>query len=78
MHAPPVVGEHVEDAEHQDEECGRPFSLEADSDHDACGETDDGDEDTTQVPFTLDNEAEEEEDEEHTAGKKETVLYGGQ
>jgi hypothetical protein len=73
VHAPPVVGEHVEDAEHKDEERGRPLGFEADGNHDACGEADDGDEDAAQVPFTLDDETQEKEDEENTAGKKETV-----
>ena len=49
-HAPPVVGEDVEDGEDEDEEGRGPLRLEADCDHDARGEPDDGDEDACDAP----------------------------
>ncbi len=31
--APPIIDDHIEDGENQDEEGGRPFSLEANCNH---------------------------------------------
>lgn len=70
--SPPVVGENVEDTQHYHQECSRPFGLEANGDHDTSGETDGGNEDTAEAPFTLDDKPKEEEYQKDTTSKKET------
>ena len=60
---PPVVDEHVEDAEHDDEERGGPLRLETDCYHDARREANDRHEDTRDAPSTTKDEANEEENE---------------
>ena len=69
VHAPPVVDEHVEDTQGQDEENGRPFGLEANGDHTACCETDDGNEGTRPAPFSPDHETDEKEDQENPSSQ---------
>lgn len=66
MNGPPVVGENVENTQNYYEERSRPLGLEANSNHDTGSETDNGNENTDEAPFTLDNEPKEEEDEENT------------
>lgn len=73
MNTPPVVDEHVENAQHNDEERRRPFRFEAYCNHGACSEADQGDKDTRYAPLATESEANEEEDEEYTACQKETV-----
>jgi hypothetical protein len=63
VNTPPVVGEHVEDAEDDDKERGGPFGLETDGDHDASSEPKNGDKETCDAPLSLENESEEQEDE---------------
>ena len=72
-YTPPVVGENVENAKDEDEECSGPLGFEADSDHDAGDEAYYGDKDTGDIPCSLDDEAEEKEDKEHTSSKQEAV-----
>lgn len=64
---PEIVDEEIEDGEEQDEERGRPTGLEAYGDHDAGSQAKDGNKDAEERPLPLKNEAEEEEDEEHTS-----------
>ena len=71
VHRPPVVHDNVEARQYEDEERGGPFGFEPDGDHDAGDEADDGDEDASDGPLALDDEAEEEEDEEDAAGEEE-------
>jgi len=71
---PPVVGEHVEDTQDDDEEYRRPFGLKADSYHDAGRETKNGDEYTSNAPSSLKNKTEEQEDEKDATGKEEIFL----
>jgi len=73
MHAPPVVSEHVEDGEHDDEEGSSPFGFETDSHEDTGSETEDGNEDTGEAPLALEDKSNEKEDEEHTSRKLEAV-----
>lgn len=70
-HAPPVVGEYVEDAEDDDEEYSGPFGFEADGDHSACAESEDGDEYAADGPLALKDEAKEQENEEDASSKQE-------
>jgi len=72
--APPVVGEHIEDAQNDNEEDSRPFGFETNSDHAAGGETKERNEHPCNAPCTLDDESEEQEDQEDTAGKQEVFL----
>lgn len=71
VHAPPVVDEHVEDAQQEDEERGAVLCLEANGDHDAGSEADDGDEHAGKGPGALEDKADEEEDEEDASGELE-------
>jgi hypothetical protein len=73
VHAPPVVGKHVEYAQDKYEECSRPFGLETDGDHNASGETENGNENTNDTPLSLEDESEEKEDKQYTASKKEAI-----
>ena len=74
MYRPPVVREHVEATQYEDEEDGGPFGLETDGNHSAGDKTNDGDENTRNAPFTLKDESEEKEDEENTSSKKEATT----
>lgn len=71
--APPVVDEHVEYGEQDDEERGRPLGLEADGDHPARDEAEDGDEHAGDGPFALDDEPDEKEDEEDSSDELEAT-----
>jgi hypothetical protein len=73
VHAPPVVGKDVEHAEDQDEERRAPFRLEAHSNHAACRQPDNRHEEPHERPLSLDDEAEEQEDQEDTTGKEEAA-----
>jgi hypothetical protein len=74
---PEVVGKRIEDAEDDDQEgCGPP-GLEADCNHGAGGETEDGDEQPGDTPLSLDDETDEEEDEEYTTGEEEARWQEG-
>lgn len=63
VQAPPVVDEDVEQAEEDDEESGRPLGLETDDDHATGDEAKDGNDDAGKGPFTSNEEADKEEDE---------------
>ena len=71
MNAPPVVGKHIEHAQDQDEESGRPFGLETDGNHAACTQTDDRHEYPPDAPLSLEDKSQKEEDEQDAASKKE-------
>ena len=71
MDTPPVVGEHIERAQDENEEGGRPFRLEPDGDHTTCSQSDDRDEHSPDAPLPLDDKSQKEEDEQDAAGKKE-------
>lgn len=71
VHAPPVVDEHVEKAQHQYQETCRPFRLKPDGDHDTGREPDDGYEYASDAPFALKDESNEEENEEHATCEEE-------
>lgn len=72
MDAPPVVGEHIEHAQDEDEESGRPLRLEPNGDHTTCSQPDDRHERSADAPLSLNHKSQEEEDEQDAAGKKET------
>lgn len=69
MYAPPIVGKHVEDTQHDDQKGGRPLGFKADGNHGACGEAKESEEYTSYAPFSLKNEAQEQEDEQNASGK---------
>ena len=71
MNAPPVVGEHVEHAQDENEESGRPLGLEPDRNHTACTQPNDRHEHSPEAPLSLDHESQKQEDEQNAAGKKE-------
>lgn len=58
-YTPPVVGEDVECAQNKDEEGGGPLCFETDGDHDTGGETENGNKDTGDAPFALNDESKE-------------------
>lgn len=72
MYAPPVVGKDIEHAQDDDQKGCGPLGFETDSDHDACGKTEERDEYTTYTPFALKNESKEQENEQDTSSKEET------
>lgn len=74
---PPVVGKDIENAQDEDKEASRPLRLEADRNHNASAHADNGDQNTHDRPFTLDDESEEQEDEENTSGEEEIFLPVG-
>lgn len=74
---PEVVDEEVEDAENHDQETGAPASLEADNNHDAGTQAEHRDDDTCQGPLALNDETDEKEDEQHSAGQLEVNLAVG-
>jgi len=79
MHAPPIVDEHVEYGQQYHKECSRPLGLEANSDHATRGKSNDRYKYACDRPFTLNDKADEQEDEENTAGQLETdksVILG--
>jgi hypothetical protein len=71
VNAPPVVCEHVEHAQDEDEEGGGPFGFEPDGDHAACGQSDDRHKHSPDAPLPLDHESQKEEDEQDATGKEE-------
>jgi len=71
MNAPPVIGKYVEHAQNEDEESGRPFSLEPDGDHTACAQADDRHKHSPEAPLSLNDESQKEEDEQDAASKEE-------
>jgi hypothetical protein len=71
---PPVVGEDVEYAQHDDQEGGGPLGFEANRHHDTCGEPKDGDEDAHDAPGALEDKPDEQEYEQHTAGQLEAAC----
>jgi hypothetical protein len=73
VYAPPVVCEHVKYAQNDDKEDSRPLGFEADGYHAASSETEERDEYSCNAPSTLEDKAEEQEDEEDTTGKQEAV-----
>jgi len=73
MYAPPVVGEHVEHAQEEDEESSRPLRFEADSNHTARSQTNDRHKHSSNAPLSLNHESQKEEDEQDPTGKKEAV-----
>jgi hypothetical protein len=74
MNSPPIIGEDVENAQHHNQECGRPLGLEADGNHNTSSKTNEGDEDPDKAPFSLENESKEEENKEYSTCKKEANL----
>lgn len=73
VHAPPVVGKHIEDTQNDNEEDGGPLGLEANGDHAAGGKTEYGNEYSGDAPCALEDEPEKQEYEENTAGEQETA-----
>ena len=71
MDAPPVIREHVENAQDEDEEGGRPLGFEPDGNHTACAQSDDRHKYSPDAPLPLDHESQKEEDEQDPAGKEE-------
>lgn len=69
VHAPPVVDEHVENTQGQDEESGGPFGLEANGNHATCCQTNHGNERTGPTPFSPDHESDEKEDQENPSSQ---------
>ena len=74
VNAPPVVDEHVECTESDDEECSGPLRLETDGDHDASRETNDRDEQPGDAPLSTEDKPDEQEDEQDTSGEQEAEI----
>jgi len=74
MHTPPIVGEHIKYAQHEDQKGSGPFGFEANSNHNASTKSKDGNEYATDTPFTLKDKAKEQEDKENAASQKEVFF----
>lgn len=75
--APPVVNEHIEHAQEDNQEARRPLGLETDSNHRARSETEHGHERTRNGPLAVEHESNEQENEEHAASKLEAKQKQG-
>jgi hypothetical protein len=73
MNAPPVVREHIERAQDEDEESGRPFRLEPYRNHTARSQPHDRYQHSRDAPLPLNDESQKQEDEQDPAGKKEAA-----
>jgi hypothetical protein len=73
MDAPPVVGKHVEHAQDEHEERGRPLGLEPYRNHTARAQPNDRHEHPPDAPLSLNHESQKEEDEQDPTGKKEAA-----
>lgn len=73
-YSPEIVHQQVEDAQDDDEEGSAELGLEADNDHHAGNEADAGDNHSPDRPFTAEDEANEQEDEEHATSQLEVHL----
>jgi ABC-type nickel/cobalt efflux system permease component RcnA len=71
--APPVVDKDVENRKKDDEERSGPLCLEADGDHDAGTEADDGNDHARECPCALKHKSDEKEYKEHAASQLETT-----
>jgi len=59
LHTPPVICEHVEDAQHENQECSGPLGLKTDGNHDAGDEANKGYHYANEAPLALKDESEE-------------------
>ena len=75
MQGPPVVDEDVGDAQDGDEETGAPLGLETDGDHDAGGETEEGDDGSEEGELALEGEPDKEEDQEDPSSELEATIH---
>jgi len=71
VNAPPVVCKHVEHAQDEDEESGRPLGFESNSNHAACTQPNDRHKHSSDAPLSLNDEPQKEEDEQDTTSEKE-------
>jgi len=74
MHAPPVVGEYIEDAQNDNEEGSGPLGFKANSNHAAGSETEERNKYPCDAPRSLDYESKKQENEENTACEQEVFL----
>lgn len=70
-YSPEVVDQNVEDAEDQDQEGSAKLGLEADDDHDAGDQAEQGDKGTANGPLAAEDKADEEEDQQDPASQHE-------
>jgi len=68
---PPIIHGNVENTEGDDEECCRPFGLEANGDHNTCDEAEQRNERAPDAPLSLEDKAKEKEYEEDATREKE-------
>lgn len=73
-YSPEVVHKKVEDAENHNQESRAELGLEADNNHHASNKANERDNDSPDGPLSAKDEADEEEDQENTAGKLEVHL----
>lgn len=68
---PPVVDDNVEDGQEQDQEHGRPFGLESNSDHDTGGKSNDRGNGARQRPRAVKSESNKQKDEKNSSSELE-------
>lgn len=73
-HSPEVVHQNVEDTQNKDQEGGAELGLESDNNHHTGNQTNDRHTNSPDGPFSAEHKADEEENEEDTAGQLEVHL----
>ena len=73
-YSPEVVDKNIEDAKNDNQQGGAELGLEADNNHDASHETDQRDQNAPNGPLAAEYEADEEENQQDTAGQLEVHL----
>lgn len=66
---PEVVNQNIEHTQKNNKNNSTPLGLETDNDHDARDQTEQANQDAPEAPLTRENEADEQEDKQHTTSK---------
>ena len=77
VYTPPIIREYIEHTQYKNQEGGWPLGLETNSHHDTSSKTDNADEHANKAPWTLKDEAQEQENKQNTACKEEACTILG-
>ncbi len=75
LHTPPVICEHVEDAQHDNQKWSRPLGLKTNGNHDAGDEANKRHHDANEAPLTLKHESDEEKNKKDTTSKEDAEQW---
>lgn len=73
-YSPEVVDQDIENAQNDNQQSGAKLGLEAHHNHDTSQQSEQADNDSPDTPVTAEHEANEQEDQQHSAGKLEVHL----